>query len=202
MANCCDDKACAIDELRVRQSGTLKIVLLINLIMFFIELTAGFVGNSTSLLADSLDNLGDAITYALSLYVVYRSPKAKARVAFFKGLLILVAGIFVLSQVTYRLFAPAVPLYEVMGSISLVALFANGFCLFLLWKHKEEDVNMNSVWHCSRNDIASNLSVFIAAGLVLLTNSGWPDILIGLGLSILFLVSAIKVLRGAFIELK
>jgi Co/Zn/Cd efflux system component len=176
-------------------------VLVINLAMFILELTAGLVGHSSSLLADSLDSLGDAITYALSLYVVYRSPKAKARVAMFKGFLILIAGLFVLYQVTYRLIMPSTPLFELMGIMGLVALFANGCCLFLLWKHKEDDVNMSSVWHCSRNDIASNLSVLIATGFVYITNSGWPDLLIGFGLAILFLISAIKVIKVAYLQL-
>ena len=201
MANCCEDKSCALDALRQRQSGTLKIVLAINAVMFVVELTAGLTIGSTSLLADSLDNLGDALTYALSLFVVYRSPRAKAKVAVFKGLLILTAGIFVLSQVIYRLAFPITPSYETMGLISLLALAANGTCLALLWKHKEEDVNMSSVWHCSRNDMASNISVFVAAGLVWMTGSGWPDTVVGIGLAILFLMSAVKVLRAAIKEL-
>lgn len=202
MANCCEDKSCALDALRQRQSGTLKVVLAINAVMFVVELTAGLTIGSTSLLADSLDNLGDALTYALSLFVVYRSPRAKAKVAVFKGLLILTAGIFVLSQVIYRLAFPITPSYETMGLISLLALAANGTCLALLWKHKEEDVNMSSVWHCSRNDMASNISVFVAAGLVWMTGSGWPDTAVGIGLAILFLMSAVKVLKAALLELK
>lgn len=202
MANCCEDKSCALDSLRQRQSGTLKIVLAINAVMFFVELTAGLSIGSTSLLADSLDNLGDALTYALSLFVVYRSPRAKAKVAVFKGLLILTAGIFVLAQVIYRLMLPVVPSYETMGLISLLALAANGTCLALIWKHKEEDVNMSSVWHCSRNDMASNISVFVAAGLVWMTGSGWPDTLVGIGLAVLFLMSAVKVLRAAMTQLR
>lgn len=202
MADCCEDKGCALDALMERQSGTLKIVLAINVVMFFVELTAGLMASSTALLSDSLDNLGDALTYSLSLYAVSRSPRTKAKVAVFKGLLILLAGLFVLSQVTYRLLVPVVPSYETMGLISLLALAANGTCLLLLWKHKEDDVNMSSVWHCSRNDIASNISVFIAASLVWLTGSGWADTLVGLGLAVLFLLSATKVLKAAVAELR
>jgi len=202
MADCCEDKACALDALRVRQSSTLKIVLAINAVMFVVELVAGLIAGSTALLADCLDNLGDALTYALSLYAVSRSPRIKAKVAIFKGALILFAGIFVLFQVSYHLFVPVVPIFKIMGIISFVALLANGTCLLLLWKHKEEDVNMSSVWHCSRNDIASNIAVFVAAGAVWITNAGWPDIVVGLGLAVLFLMSAIKVLKAAVIELK
>jgi Co/Zn/Cd efflux system component len=90
-----------------------------------------------------------------------------------------------------------VPVFETMGIVSLIALAANGTCLRLLWKHRSEDVNVNSVWECSRNDIASNTAVFIAAGAVWLTDSGWPDIAVGLALAALFLRSAIHVTSDA-----
>ncbi len=56
MADCCNDKSCEIEALRVRQSSTLKIVLGINAVMFLVEITAGLMGSSVSLVADSLDS--------------------------------------------------------------------------------------------------------------------------------------------------
>lgn len=201
MADCCENKSCALDALRNRQSATLKIVLAINAVMFIVELSAGMMAGSTALLSDSLDNLGDALTYGLSLYAVARGTRSKARVALFKGALILIAGLFVLFQVAYRIAVPVIPTYETMGLVSLLALLANGTCLALLWKHREEDINMSSVWECSRNDITANIAVLVAAGGVFLTDAGWPDILVGLALALLFLKSAAKVLKGAIAEL-
>jgi len=202
MTDCCEGKACAIEALRERQSGTLRIILGINAVMFVVELIAGLLASSIALLSDSLDNLGDALTYGLSLYAVSRSTRSKAKVAVFKGCLILAAGLFVLGQVAYKIIVPTVPVFETMGVISILALIANGTCLALLWKHREEDINMSSVWECSRNDIASNLSVLIASGGVWLTQSGWPDLVIGSLLACLFLRSAIRVLQGAISEFK
>lgn len=204
MADCCENKSCAIDTLRLRQSSTLKVVLCINAAMFLIEFSAGILSGSTALLSDSLDNLGDALTYGISLYAIASTPRTKAKIALFKGVLILMAGIFIFSQVIYRVMVTTsvTPSYETMGIISLLALIANGTCLILLWKHREEDINMSSVWECSRNDVASNISVFVAAGGVWLTQSGWPDILIGSALALLFLISSSKVIRGALFELK
>lgn len=165
--------------------------------MFVVVLTAGLLAHSTALLSDSLDNLGDAITYGLSLYVVSKSAREKAMVALFKGGLILIAAILIFAQVAYRLYVPVTPIFETMGIISLLALLANGTCLTLLWKHREEDVNMSSVWECSRNDIATNLAVLVAAGGVWLFQAGWPDLLVGFGLSILLMRSAVRVLTGA-----
>jgi len=200
MSGCCDNN-CSIDALRERQRGTLQIVLVINAVMFLVIVVAALYGNSTALLADSLDNLGDALTYGLSLYAVSRGTAAKAKVALFKGGLIFLAAFAVSAQIVYKLFVPSMPLFEIMGAFSLVGLAANSICLFLLWRHRHEDVNMSSVWECSRNDIATNLSVFVAAGAVWLTGSGWPDIVVALGLVWLLMRSAIRVVSSAWVQL-
>lgn len=197
MANCCEDKACAIEPLQAKQASTLKIVLWINAVMFVVVLGMGIYADSTALLADALDNLGDALTYALSLYAVGRGLQTKSRVALFKGLLILGAGVGVMAQVLYKVMHPGMPVSEAMGATSLLAVAANATCLGLLWRHRADDVNMSSVWECSRNDIASNVSVFVAAGAVWLFASPWPDLLVGFALAILFLISALKVLQAA-----
>ena len=201
MANCCNDKSCELDALRDRQSSTLKIVLAINALMFVVELTAGLLGNSVSLVADSLDMLGDALVYGFSLYVVALGAVMKAKAALLKGAIMAAFGFFVLGQAIYRIAFPQLPVYEAIGAIGLLALAANSTCFFLLWRHREDDINMSSVWLCSRNDIIANISVLFAALGVWLTHS-WPDILIGLALAALFLHSALHVLREAFTGLK
>ena len=198
MTDCCESKACALDQLRTRQASTLKTVLWINAGMFVVVMAAGLYASSSALLADSLDNLGDALTYALSLYAVGRGNRVKGMVSVLKGALILAAALFVAGQIGYKLIHPGVPLFETMGAIGALALAANGVCLGLLWKHRHEDVNMSSVWECSRNDITANVAVLLAAGAVWLFNSGWPDLLIGSLLALLFLHSAIRVLRASF----
>jgi len=202
MSGCCDG-GCSVDALREeRQRATLKSVLGINAAMFIVIAGAALHSGSTALLADSLDNLGDALTYGLSLYAVARGGNTKAKVALFKGILILVAALVVLAQIIYRLYVPSVPIFEIMGIFSLVGLAANSLCLFLLWRHRHEDVNMSSVWECSRNDIASNISVFLAAGAVWITGSGWPDIVVALALVVFLLRSAVRVISSAVAELR
>jgi Co/Zn/Cd efflux system component len=201
MTDCCDNE-CALDARRERQRTTLRLVLGVNAAMFVVIAVAAFYGRSSALLADSLDNLGDALTYGLSLYAVSRGAVVKARVALFKGGLIFLAACAVMVQILYRLAVPGVPVFEIMGAFSLLGLVANSLCLYLLWRHRHEDVNMGSVWECSRNDIASNLAVFVAAGAVWLTASGWPDILVALGLLWLLLRSAFRVITSALAELR
>lgn len=202
MTDCCNDKACEIETLRNRQSATLKIVLGINAAMFGVELTAGLLASSVSLVADSLDMLGDALVYGFSLYVVARSTRLKAISALFKGGIMAAFGLFVLGLVAYKIIVPQIPMFEAIGAIGLLALAANGLCLALLWRHQSDDINMHSVWLCSRNDIIANVSVLFAAAGVWLTGSDWPDILIGLALAVVFLRSALFVLRGATAELQ
>ncbi|MGC2049418.1 MAG: cation transporter [Gallionella sp.] len=202
MADCCNDKACEIDALRGRQSSILKIVLGINAGMFLVELIAGLLGNSISLVADSLDMLGDALVYGFSLYVVARNPIMKAKAALLKGAIMAAFGLFVLGQAIYRIVFPQLPVFEAIGAIGLLALAANSTCFFLLWRHRADDINMSSVWLCSRNDIIANVSVLFAALGVWLTHSGWPDILVGLALAVLFLRSALFVLREGIKELR
>lgn len=201
MAGSCCENNCAVDALQARQKHTLVMVLWINAAMFLVIAAAAFYGRSAALLSDSLDNLGDALTYGLSLYAVARSPRVKARIALFKGALIFLAALFVVGQIVWKLVHPVVPSYEVMSVFSLVGLGANGLCLGLLWRHRADDINMRSVYECSRNDIASNLSVFLAAGGVWLFESGWPDIVVAAWLAVLLLRSSGRVVRGALREL-
>jgi Co/Zn/Cd efflux system component len=170
--------------------------------MFLIIVVAAIYGDSTALFADSLDNLGDALTYALSIYAVTRGNATKAKVALFKGVLILFAAIAVLVQIIYHIVVPTVPVFEIMGIFSLLGLIANSTCLYLLWRHRNEDVNMSSVWECSRNDIVTNISVFVAAGAVWLTESGWPDILVSMALVWLLMRSSFRVITSARLELR
>lgn len=200
MSDCCSDTK-AVDRLRERQRGTLQAVLCINAVMFVVVAAAALYAGSTALLADSLDNLGDALTYALSFFAASSGAAAKARVALVKGGLIFAAALFVAASIVYKLFEPGYPVFQIMGVFSIAALAANSLCLFLLWRHRHEDVNMSSVWECSRNDIAANIAVFLAAGAVWLTGSGWPDIVVAAGLLFILLRSALRVVSSARQEL-
>ena len=197
MTDCCTDAACVVEKLQARQASTLKVVLVINAGMFLLEFAAGLFTASTALLADSLDMFGDALVYGFSLYVVSRNDRWKAVSAAMKGGLMALFGLFVLGQATYKFFNPAAPQFEIIGVIGLLALVANGVCLSLLWRHREEDVNMSSVWLCSRNDIIANVSVILAGLGVWLTGSQLPDLLVGLGIAVLFLLTAFHVFQDS-----
>jgi len=202
MDECCADKSLALTRLRERQTATLRVVLFLNAGMFGVEFAAGLLAGSMALLADSLDMLGDALVYGFSLYVVNRSAVWKARVALAKASVMGLFGIAVLGQLVLKLIHPQVPLFETMGVVGALALIVNGLCFGLLWRHRAEDINMRSVWLCSRNDVIANVSVLLAALAVWQLQSSWPDILVGALICVVFLRSAFAVAREARDELR
>jgi cation diffusion facilitator family transporter len=200
--DCCLDKTAALDRLRVRQSQTLRLVLAANATMFVVELVAGLLAGSVALLADSLDMLGDALVYGFSLYVVARGPVWKARAAVAKAAVMGLFGAFVFGQLVYKLLYPQLPAFETMGLVGALALAVNGACFALLWRHRAEDINMRSVWLCSRNDLIANISVMVAAWAVWATTSPWPDIAVGALVCAVFFRSAFLVAREARTQLR
>lgn len=202
MGDCCTDKSCAIERLRERQALTLRLVLAANAAMFVVELVSGFLAGSVALLADSLDMLGDALVYGFSLYVVARGPVWKARAAVVKAAVMGLFGVLVFGQLVYKLAYPQLPTVETMGLVGALALAANGACFVLLWRHRAEDINMRSVWLCSRNDLVANISVMLAAWAAWMMQSPWPDIAVGAFICAIFLRSAILVAREALAELQ
>lgn len=201
MAGCCDENDTHLAELRARQTLMLWTVLCINAVMFVVEFTAGWLAGSNALMGDSLDMLGDSLVYGLSLFVVARSVRWKAVSAGFKGAIMLTLGLLVLADAIVKAWSGAVPQYGVMAVIGTLALAANTVCLLLLTRHRGDDVNMSSAWICSRNDLIANTGVLIAAGLVALSGSRWPDVIVGAAIASLFIRSAIGVLRQAYLTL-
>lgn len=202
MADCCTGKGCELEGLRRRQASTLRLVLSINAAMFVVEFATGFVAGSVSLVSDSLDMLGDALMYGFSLYAVARGARTKALSALSKGLVMGVFALVALGEVAHKLVVPEVPAFAAVGGIGLLALIANGVCFAVLWRHRGDDINMSSVWLCSRNDLVANAAVILAAAGVWFTGTPWPDVLVGLGIALLFARSATTVLSRSVRELR
>lgn len=200
--HCCQQKAKELEKLQKRQSKVLWIILIINAVMFGVEFSGGIKAASLSLTGDSLDMLGDALVYGCSLYAIQKGQKAQARSAILKGGIMFLTAIAVFARATYQLFAQTVPTASLMSEIGILALVANLICFLLLIRHRNDNINMSSVWLCSRNDIIANTSVLITAGLVFITGSFLPDFILGLLLTVVFAQSAGQVLTQARQELR
>ena len=197
MPGCCEDKACEISALPERQGRVLWAVLIINAAMFLVEGVFGLMVHSTSLLADALDMLGDALVYGFSLFVLPRPARWQARAALLKGVFMLAFGLGVLGEAAYKMAVPQMPAAQIMGVVGGLALAANLACFVLLYRHRGDNLNMSSTWLCSRNDLIANVGVLFAAAASYSLNSRWPDILVGSLIALVFLKSAVPVLRAA-----
>jgi Co/Zn/Cd efflux system component len=197
--DCCSRKGDTLAALALKkdQRRVLVIVMTINFAMFAIEF-GGILAHSSALMADSVDMFGDAVVYALSLYALHRGARWEAGAALIKGALILVFGLAVLIEIAQKLSHGAAPSSTLMLGFGSAALAANLACLAMLWRFRDQNVNMSSTFECSRNDVASNAGVLAAAGLVAATASAWPDIAVGAVIAAIFLRSAWRVLSQAW----
>ena len=189
------------DGLDQRYKRILWLVILINGVMFAVEIAAGKLAGSQALQADALDFLGDAMTYGLSLAVIGMSLKVRATAALLKGLSLLAMGLWVFGSTVYQFFILGVPTAEIMGVIGFLALAANVASVLLLMRYKDGDANVRSVWLCSRNDAIGNVAVMGASVVVWFTATAWPDLMVAILMSGLFLRSAQLILLQAWQEM-
>lgn len=198
-AHCCNHDQDISRSRRYRK--ILWVALVVNFAMFAVEIGAGLRAGSVSLLADSLDFLGDAGNYAISLWVLGMGLVLRARAAQFKALCMLLFGVGVLGTTIWQQLQGGVPNAPTMGLVGLLALSANVGVAALLYAYREGDSNMRSVWLCTRNDALGNLAVLLAALGVFGTGRAWPDLLVAAIMAALAISAAIQVLRHAREEL-
>ncbi|MAZ09524.1 MAG: cation transporter [Sutterellaceae bacterium] len=179
----------------------LWVALVVNLGMFIVEVASGLKAGSVSLLADSLDFFGDAANYAVSLFVLGMALSIRAKAALVKGATLGIFGVGVLAYTAYRLWTGQVPEPLTMGVVAVLALVANVAVALMLYKWREGDSNMQSVWLCSRNDAIGNVAVVAAASLVAWTGSAWPDLAVAVLMATLGITAARTIIAQAWREL-
>ena len=185
-------------EIRNREQGrVLKVLLGINLFMFFVEIALGILSESTALIADSLDMLADATVYGIGLYAVGKSPLVKIKAAHLSGIFQVILGALVLVDVVRRLIYGSEPESLFMIFVGMAALAANVICLVLIAKHKEGEVHMRASWIFSKNDVIANLGIILGGGLVYLLDSRFPDLVIGAVISAIVVRGGIHIIKDA-----
>lgn len=183
------------DGASVEYKRALWAVVLINAVMFLIEMGAGIAAHSQALQADALDFFSDTVSYSLSLMVLGKTVEARNRVAFAKAASLLLLGLWVFFSTVYQWFFGTLPEPVVMGKVAVLALLANLLSVFLLVKFKDGDANVRSVWLCSRNDAIGNIAVIVAAVFVSVLGRAWPDLVVAMVMSGLFLSTAVAIFR-------
>ncbi len=192
------DSATAIDP---RYRKILWIALVVNAVMFVIEIGVSITADSAALLADSIDFGGDAANYGLAIWALSMATIWRARIAWIKGASMLVFGVFVLGKALWLAFSASVPHAELMGGVALMALIANVSVALLLYAYRDGDANMQSVWLCTRNDAIGNVAVIAAAIVVWLTGTGWSDVVVAILMGGLAIQSGARVIRLAKLEM-
>ena len=180
----------------------LWIALLVNAAMFFVEFGAGLRSGSVSLLADAIDFFGDAANYAVSLAVLGMAVTWRSRAALFKAVCMMGFGVAVAGRAMWSASQGVTPDPSVMGAVGLLALAANVGVALLLYRFREGDANMRSVWLCTRNDALGNLAVLAATLGVFGTQTGWPDLAVAGVMAVLALTGGWSVFKQARGELK
>jgi len=188
------------DGVDPRYKRVLWTVIALNAVMFLAEMAAGHLARSQALQADSLDFLGDTITYGLSLAVIGASLRTRATAALFKGLSLSLMALWIFGSTIYQALILGLPRAELMGGVGLLALMANLASVLLLMRYKDGDANVRSVWLCSRNDAIGNVVVMVAALGVWGTATAWPDLAVATLMAGLFLSSSVQILRQAWHE--
>jgi len=161
-----------------RWRRALWIALVANAAMFIVEMVTGIAADSRSLQADALDFFGDAANYAISLSVAGMALAWRAKAALVKAATMLGFGIWVIGYAIYGLIVGADPEPATMGLVGTLALATNVIVALMLFRFREGDANMRSVWICSRNDAIGNIAVLGAALGVFGTGQAWPDLLV------------------------
>jgi len=179
----------------------LWIALAANLAMFLVEVLAAAWSGSSALAADAADFLGDSANYALSLGAIALGGAWVARVALLKGLAMSLYGVAVLAYAGWRAWLGVPPEALTMGLVGAAALAVNFGVAVMLYRFREGDANMRSVWLCTRNDVIANIAVLIAAAGVFGTGTVWPDVAVAALLAGLGLSSGRIVIRQARAEL-
>ncbi|MBD2860327.1 cation transporter [Spongiibacter sp. KMU-158] len=193
---------CAAEARNSRERTLLWTVLALNAVMFVVEFTAGWLARSSGLMADSLDMLADVLVYSVSLYAVGRGIAQKAKAALLNGSLQMLLGLGVLLHIGWRIREGSAPQTDIMGWIAALALAVNISCFALLYRFRSGDINMRASWLCSRNDMLANVGVLVAAWMVNLLSSAWPDYVIAALIAGVVIHSAYGILVQARRNLK
>lgn len=177
------------------ESRVLKYLLVINAVMFIVEIVLGWIAESTGLIADSMDMFADAAVYGLSLYAVGRSSNLKHRAAVLTGYIQILLAVGAFGEVGRRLVFGSDPESSLMIGVAVLALIANIGCMALLAKHRTGGVHMRATWICSQTDVIANFGVIVAGLLVAATSSSIPDLVIGTLIAGIVLSGAVRILR-------
>jgi len=141
--------------------------------------------------------LADSFVYGISLFAVGGTLTRKKRIAKLAGYIQITLAIIGFVEVLRRFFGDEkLPDFSTMIIVSILALVANGICLYILQKSKnKEEAHMKASMIFTSNDVIIYLGVIIAGLLVNWLNSNKPDLIISTIVFALVIQGAIRILE-------
>lgn len=191
------DCGCKAEVTSVEAGKTLRLALALNATMFIVEFIGGIIGESSGLIADSLDMLADASAYGIAIAAVSRGARFKVRAATISGAILFLLGLGACVAVIARALTGSEPESLVMAALATPALIVNTIVLRLLSKHRHGEVHLRATWIFTRADVIANLAILIASLLVFVTGSRYPDLVVGFGIGLYVVREALEILRDA-----
>jgi len=191
------DCGCKTEVTSVEAGRTLRLALALNATMFVVEFIGGIIGESSGLIADSLDMLADASAYGIAIAAVSRGARFKVRAATVSGTILLLLGLGACVAVIGRALTGSEPESLVMAALATPALIVNTIVLRLLSKHRHSEVHLRATWIFTRADVVANLAILVASLLVFITDSRYPDLVVGFGIGLYVIREALEILRDA-----
>jgi Co/Zn/Cd efflux system component len=173
----------------------------LNLAYFGVEFAVARAIGSVSLFADSVDFLEDASVNFLIAIALGWSATNRARLGMALAGILLIPGLATLWTAWEKFMAPLPPSPFALSLTGAGALAVNLSCAFMLAGFRAHSGSLTrAAFLSARNDALANVAI-IAAGIVTaFTLTGWPDLVVGMGIAALNADAARQVWRAAHDE--
>lgn len=177
------------------------IVALANLAYFFVEFAVAQRIGSVSLFADSIDFLEDTSVNLLIVIALGWSIRNRARVGMLLAGVLLIPTTALIWTAWKKFQMPTPPEPWLLSTTGFGALIVNLACAFLLTNYRHHRGSLTrAAFLSARNDALANLAIIGAGIITLQWVSGWPDLIVGIGIALLNADAAKEIWHAARAE--
>lgn len=182
----------------------------LNLVFVVIGVAAGFIANSTALLADAAHNMGDVLGLAMAWGATVLAKRARTTrrtyglrrttilAALANGGLVLFAIGGVVWEAIQRLSDTHAVNGGLVAIVAAIGVVLNGLAAMMFARGREKDMNIRGAFLHLVADAAVSAGVVVAGLVVWRTGWAWVDPATSLVVSAIILFSTWKLVREAF----
>jgi len=178
--------------------GVVLLIAGLNLSYFFVEIGVATAIKSVSLFADSVDFLEDTSINLLIALALGWSATNRARLGMALAGILLVPSLSTLWTAWQKFLLPTPPAPIPLTLVGLGSLVVNVSCALILMRFRAHSGSLTrAAFLSARNDAVANVAIIVAGFITAATKSGWPDLIVGLGILTINADAARKVWRAA-----